>query len=315
MPQPKRGVLVQHPNARLSVYQRHLIVERVESGWTVAHAAQAAGVSRQTASKWVNRWRRLGADALHDASSRPRHTRPRVGRAITKRIIKARLRFRRGPHFLGWQLGLAGSTVHVVLRRLGLNRLNRRPTEEVRRYEWPEPGDLVHLDIKKLGRIGQGGGKRVLGQSAKNRHHGIGWEHVHVAIDDHSRLAYAEVCPDEAAATTVAFTQRAIDFFAAAGIQVRRILTDNGSPYRSSAFADLLADHDISMRKTRPYRPQTNGKAEAFVKIVTNEWAYARAYNNTEERTDRLGPFLRYYNLYRPHGGIGGQRPISRVHP
>jgi transposase InsO family protein len=302
---------VQHPNARLSVYQRALIVERVECGWTVVRAAEAAGVSRQTASKWVNRWRRLGADALRDASSRPRRTRPRVSQTIVKRIIKARLRFRRGPHFLGWQLGLAGSTVHVVLRRLGLNRLNRRPKEEVRRYEWPEPGDLVHLDIKKLGRIGQGGGKRF----GKNRSpRGLGWEHVHVAIDDHSRLAYAEICSDETAPTTVAFTQRAIDFFAAAGIQVRRILTDNGSPYCSFAFADLLSDHGISIRKTRPYRPQTNGKAEAFVKIVTNEWAYATAYQNNEERTQRLGPFLRYYNLYRPHGGIGGQRPISRVH-
>ncbi|MBU4555705.1 MAG: IS481 family transposase [Actinobacteria bacterium] len=302
---------MQHPNARLSVYQRHLIVERVKCGWTVVRAARAAGVSRQTASKWVNRWRRLGAESMCDASSRPHHTRPRVSQAIIKRIIKARLRFRRGPHFLGWQLGLAGSTVHVVLRRLGLNRLSRRPKEEVRRYEWPEPGDLVHLDIKKLGRIGQGGGKRF----GKNRSpRGLGWEHVHVAIDDHSRIAYAEICPDEAAATTVAFTRRAIEFFAAAGIEVRRILTDNGSAYRSGVFADLLADHDISMRKTRPYRPQTNGKAEAFVKIVANEWAYVRPYQNNEERAERLGPFLKYYNLYRPHGGIGGQRPISRVH-
>jgi transposase InsO family protein len=272
---------VQHPNARLSVYQRRLIVERVEVGWTVAQTARAAGVSRQTASKWVNRFRRSGPDALRDADSRPRHTRPRVGRDVVKRIIKARLRFRRGPHFLGWMLGLAGSTVHVVLRRLGLNRLHRHPREEVRRYEWPESGDLIHLDIKKLGRIGQGGGKRF-GTNRSAR--GLGWEHVHVAVDDHSRLAYAEICPDEAATTTVAFTGRAIDFFASAGIQVRRILTDNGSPYRSFAFADLLADHDISMRKTRPYRPQTNGKAEAFVKIVTNEWAYARAYQDNEER-------------------------------
>ena len=303
---------MQHPNARLSVYQRNLIVERVEAGWTVTHAARAVGVSRQTASKWVNRFRSSGPDGLRDASSRPLHTRPRVGTDVVRRIAKARLRFKRGPHFLGWMLGLAGSTVHVVLRRLGLNRLNQRPKEEVRRYEWPEPGDLIHLDIKKLGRIGQGGGKRF----GKNRSpRKLGWEYVHVAIDDHSRLAYAEVCENELATTTVAFTRRAIDFFAGAGIQVRRILTDNGSPYRSHLFADLLAEHGISMRKTRPYRPQTNGKAEAFVKIVTNEWAYARAYQNTEERTERLGPFLRYYNAFRPHGGIGGQRPISRVHP
>jgi transposase InsO family protein len=305
---------VQHPNARLSVFQRALIVERVTSGWSVSAAAHAAGVSRQTASKWINRFRLFGPEALRDASSRPRHTRPRVGQDVVRRIVKARLRFRRGPHFLGWRLGIAGSTVHVVLRRLGLNRLRRRPTQEVRRYEWPEAGDLLHLDIKKLGRIGEGGGKRIHGPSEEARARGIGWDHVHVAIDDHSRLAYAEVCENELATTTVAFTRRAIDFFAGAGVRVRRILTDNGSPYRSLAFADLLAEHHISMRKTRPYHPQTNGKAEAFVKIVTNEWAYGGAYRNTEERTQRLGPFLRYYNLYRPHGGLGGQRPISRVH-
>jgi transposase InsO family protein len=304
---------VQHPNARLTVYQRALIVERVASGWTVTRAADAAGVSRQTASKWVNRCRRSGPGALRDASSRPRRTRPTVGRDVVRRIVKARLRFRRGPRFLGWMLGLAGSTVHRVLRRLGLNRLRRASFEPVVRYEWAHPGDMVHLDIKKLGRIGEGGGKRVLGTGSRHRHRGIGWEHVHVAIDDHSRLAYAEVCDDELATTTVAFTERAVDFFAQAGVEVRRILTDNGSPYCSHAFRDLLAERGISMRKTRPYRPQTNGKAEAFVRIVTDEWAYARAYRNAEERADRLGPFLDYYNLYRPHGGIGGQRPISRV--
>jgi transposase InsO family protein len=306
---------VQHPNARLSVYQRGLIVERVACGWTVAQAARAAGVSRQTASKWVNRYRRDGSRALQDASSRPRRTCPRVGQSTVRRIVKARIRFRRGPHYLGWRLGLAGSTVHVVLRRLGLNRLQRHPKEDVRRYEWPEPGDLVHLDIKKLGRIGQGGGKRIHGGAQRKRDRGIGWDYVHVAIDDHSRLAYAEVCDNELATTTVAFTGRAIEFFAGAGVEVRRILTDNGSPYCSHLFAGLLAEHGISMRKTRPYRPQTNGKAEAFVKIISDEWAYAKAYQNTEERTERLGPFLRYYNLYRPHGGISGQRPISRVHP
>lgn len=304
---------MQHPNARLSVYQRGLIVERVRSGWTVTGAARAAGVSRQTASKWVNRFRRCGPSALGDASSRPRRTRPRVGPGAVKRIVKARLRFRRGPHFLGWQLGIAGSTVHVVLRRLGLNRLRHSEREKAMRYEWPEPGDLVHLDIKKLGRIGQGGGKRVHGGCQPHRYRGIGWDFVHVAIDDHSRLAYAEVCADERADTVVAFTARALGFFEGAGFGIRRILTDNGSAYCSHLFRDLLADRGISMRKTRPYRPQTNGKAEAFVRIVTDEWAYAGAYLNTEERTERLGPFLRYYNLYRPHGGIGGRQPITRV--
>lgn len=304
---------MQHPNARLSVYQRSLIVQRVDSGWTVSDAARAAGISRQTASKWVNRFRRHGEAALRDASSRPRRIRPRVDRATVKRIIKARLRFRRGPHYLGWLLELAGSTVHVVLRRLGLNRLKQPVRESVVRYEWPCPGDMIHLDIKKLGRIGEGGGKRVHGGGQSHAHRGIGWEYVHVAIDDHSRLAYAEVCADERAETTVAFTHRAIDFFEGAGMCVRRILTDNGSAYRSFVFRDALESRGIAMHKTRPYRPQTNGKAEAFVKIITNEWAYGRAYQNTKERTNRLDSFLKYYNLYRPHGGIGGQTPASRA--
>lgn len=305
---------MQHPNARLSVYQRGLIVDRVRSGWSVTQAAAAAGVSRQTASKWVNRYRRHGLGALRDASSRPRLTRPRVAREVVKRIVKARLRFRRGARYTGWKLGIAGSTVHVVLRRLGLNRLRSAEREKTMRYEWPEPGDLVHLDIKKLGRIGEGGGKRIHGPAAKNRFVGIGWDYVHVAIDDHSRLAFAEILPDETASSVSAFTEHALDFFSSAGIQVRRILTDNGVGYRSHAFRDLLAGREIAVKKTRPYRPQTNGKAEAFVRIVTNEWAYARAYQNTEERADRLDPFLRYYNLYRPHGGIGGKQPITRVH-
>lgn len=302
-----------HPNARLSAYQRRLIVERVSSGWTVTGAAAAAGVSRQTASKWVNRYRRLGGMALCDASSRPRHTRPRIGRDVIKRVVKARLRFRRGPHWLGWHLGMAGSTAYLVLRRLGMNRLHTRSTEQVARYEWRKPGDLVHLDIKKLGKIGEGGGKRVHGWTQAHAHRGIGWEYVHIAIDDHSRLAYAEVCDSERADTAVAFTERAIEFFEDAGVSIRRILTDNGSAYCSHAFAHVLAARGIAMRKTRPYRPQTNGKAEAFVKIVTNEWAYRRAYSNTRERAEMLGPFLRYYNLYRPHGGIGGKTPASRV--
>lgn len=212
-------------------------------------------------------------------------------------------------------LGLASSTVHRILCRLGLNRLRRISSEPARRYEWGSPGDLVHLDIKKLGRIGEGGGKRIHGGQSKYRDRGIGWDFVHVAIDDHSRLAYAEIRSDETGATVTDFTANALDFFAGVGVTVRRILTDNGSGYCSHAFRDLLADQGISMRKTRPYRPQTNGKAEAFVKIVTNEWAYARAYRNTKERAEYLGPFLRYYNRFRPHGGIGGQRPITRVLP
>lgn len=301
-----------HPNARLTVHGRLILVERIESGWPVGKAARAAGVSRQTAGKWARRFRESGEAGLVDASSRPHRLSPTVPSRRCHRIINARLRHRRGPHWLSWRLHIARSTIYAVLRRYGLSRLRTRHTDPVIRYEWPEPGDLVHLDVKKLGRIGTGGGKRVLGQGP-GRRGGVGWDFVHVAIDDHSRLAYAEICADERGETTVAFTIRALDFFEGAGVAVRRILTDNGSPYCSHVFADLLDSRGIAMKKTRPYRPQTNGKAEAFVKIITNEWAYGAAYQSNEERAEDLGPFLRFYNLHRPHGGIGGQTPISRV--
>lgn len=302
-----------HPNARLTVFGRRTLVERVESGWTVSAAALAAGVSRQTAGKWIGRYREFGEFGLLDASSRPHRIRPGVPVRRCRRIIKARLRYKRGPHWLAWKLRLARSTIYAVLRRSGLNRLKARSIETTARYEWPCPGDLIHLDIKKLGRIGQGGGKRVRGRVSGTHFKRLGWDYVHIAIDDHSRLAYAEIFSDETAASVVAFTAHALEFFEAAGIEARRILTDNGPGYRSHAFRELLEGRAISMHKTRPYRPQTNGKAEAFIKILSNEWAYGRAYLNTEERAEMLNPFLRYYNLERPHGGIGYQSPISRV--
>lgn len=304
-----------HPNARLTIHGRLLLAQRVESGWSVSAAAKASGVSRQTAAKWVGRFRELGELGLIDASSRPHRIQPGVPARRCRRIIKARLLHKRGPHWLSWRLHVARSTIYAVLRRFGLGRLKTRSVEKTVRYEWPCPGDMIHLDIKKLGRIGEGGGKRVHGPSAASRlrGRGLGWDYVHVAIDDHSRLAFAEIMPDETAVSVVVFTEHALEFFAGAGLEVRRVLTDNGSGYCSHAFRDLLAERGIVMRKTRPYRPQTNGKAEAFVKIVSNEWAYARPYGNTKERADMLGPFLRDYNLFRPHGGIGGHTPISRV--
>lgn len=302
-----------HPNARLTVHGRLILVQRIETGWTVSDAARAAGVSRQTASKWFARYCGCGAAGLADASSRPHRVRPRVSVRRCHRIINARLLHRRGPHWLSWHLRVARSTIYSVLRRYGLNRLKPRSTKPALRYEWPHPGDLVHLDIKKLGRIKDGGGHRIHGRIPGVRQRGIGWDYIHIAIDDHSRLAYAEVCPDERGETTIGFTTRALEFFEGAGIEVRRILTDNGSPYRSHAFAELLSSRGIAMKKTRPYHPQTNGKAEAFVKIITNEWGYGRAYLSNAERADSLGPFLNYYNLNRPHGGIDGQTPISRV--
>lgn len=302
-----------HPNARLNIHGRLLLVRRIESGWTVSAAAVAAGVSRQTAGKWFRRYLEGGRGGLVDASSRPHRTRPGVPRRRCRRILKARALLKRGPHFLAWRLKIARSTIYAVLRRYGVSRLKTREREPVVRYEWPSPGDMVHLDIKKLGRIKPGGGHRAFGRGPGMHHTGMGWDYVHVAIDDHSRLAFAEIWPDETARSVEAFTRHALDFFAGHGIEVLRILTDNGSGYRSHDFRDLLADRGISMHKTRPYRPQTNGKAEAFVKISTNEWAYGETYLSNEERAEKLGPFLREYNLFRPHGGIGGRPPITRV--
>jgi len=304
---------VHHPNARLTVHGRLLLCERVYlHGWSVTAAAEASGVSRQTASKWVRRFR-SGLFELRDRCSRPRRIPARVSRERMRAIIRARLRFRLGPHRLSWMLGYARSTIYLVLRRCGLNRLKQPSKEPVVRYEYPEPGGLIHLDIKKLGRIAEGGGKRAHGRGPGMHHKGYGWDYVHIAIDDHSRLAYAEICPDEQRHTTVAFTRRALEFYEGCGIEVQRILTDNGASYRSHVFLDLLADAGIKAIKTRPYHPQTNGKAEAFIRLLTNEWAYGRAYRNTEERAEMLGPFLRFYNLSRPHGGLDGSTPISRV--
>jgi transposase InsO family protein len=305
---------VSHRSARLTEYGRLLLCLRVcESGWTIAEAAEAAGVSRQTGSKWVGRFRAEGQAGLVDRSTRPQHSPTRLPPFVTSRIQAARLRFRWGPHRLSWMLGLARSTIYAVLLRAGLNRLRRLEVKApVRRYEWARPGDLLHLDTKKLGRIGQGGGKRF-DENLKGQACGLGWNFVHIAVDDHSRLAYAEELADETGLSAAMFTSRALTFFASHGITVRRILSDNAGCYRSREFLGVLATHGIACRKTRPYRPQTNGKAEAFVKILTNEWAYGAPFANTQERFEALAGFLAFYNQERPHGGIGGTRPIERV--
>lgn len=299
-----------HGSARLTVYQRGLICRRVlEEDWTVGEAAEAAGVSRQTASKWVHRFRSEGAGGLADRSTRP-HRIHRIAKSLERRIVNARLRHRFGPHQLSWLIGIARSTIYAVLRRLGLNRLARLESKlPVRRYEWPTPGDLIHFDTKKLGQI-LGIGKRFGGPP---RSKARGWDYVHVAVDDHSRLAYVEVLGDESGETAAVFAERALAAFASQGIKARRALTDNGSPYVSRAFAEVLRQHGIQHRRTRPYTPRTNGKAEAMVKLLINRWAYARPYRSSAERTRALDAFLWNYNHRRPHGGLNGATPISRV--
>jgi len=301
----------QHGSARLSVHSRQTIAMRVlEEGWTITAAATAANVSRQTASKWVGRFVSGGVAGLKDRSTRPHVIPRRVAQQLVEAIVELRHR-RMGPHRIGWTLGVARSTVYAVLRRLGLSHLRRlEPPRRVIRYEWPVPGDMVHLDTKKLGRIA-GVGKRFGGRPNLNR--GIGSNYAHVAIDDHSRLAYVEELPDEHPGTTVGFLERAVAFYASHGIQIRRVLSDNGGCYRSRLFLDVLQAHEIAERKTKPYHPQTNGKAERFIQSALREWAYGIPYNHSSERTDMLERWTHHYNWHRPHQGIKSVAPISRL--
>jgi transposase InsO family protein len=299
-----------HPNARLTPHGRRLLADRIRAGWTITAAADAAGISRQTGSKW---WWRARAGSLTDRSSAVHHQARRHPADLVARLCARRRELRVGPHILAWEAGLARSSVYAILRREGLGRLDRlEPRPPVVRYERERPGELVHLDTKMLGRIGPGGGHWIAGVKV-NRHRGIGWNRVHLAIDDHSRLAYAEELADESPATTAAFLLRAWHFYAGHGITIERILTDNGGCYRSRAFAAACAELGIRHRWTRPYRPQTNGKAERLVRTLLREWAYAKPFADTLERIVDLPRFLDFYNRRRPHWSLAGQPPMSRV--
>jgi transposase InsO family protein len=304
-----------HRNARLTPHGRLLLCERVAlHGWKLCEAAAAAGVSRQTAGKWLARWRRDGAVGLADRSSRPLRIALRIVGGLLRRVVLLRVTRRRGPAWIAWHTQLAAATVYRALRRLRLHRLRLiEPPEPAVRYCWPRAGDLLHLDTKKLGRIGAGGGKRFGGPRLRHRHDGIGWNYAHVAVDDATRLAYAEELVDERAETAAAFLGRALAFYAAHGIEVQRLLTDNGGCYHSHVFAAVADAHGVRRWYTQPYRPQTNGKAEAFVKILQNGWAYRRPYDSTAERIACLPRFLAYYNGYRPHGGLDGDTPLGRL--
>ena len=303
-----------HASARLTPKGRQLLVQRVRSGWTITHAAHAAGISRQTGSKWIARFRLEGASGLVDRTSIVHRQARAHPMTLVEAICARRRELRAGPHVLAWETGLPRSTVYALLRRRGLGRLDRlEPRPPVVRYERARPGELVHLDTKQLGRIGPGGGHRIHGTVARDRFRGIGWNRVHVAIDDHSRLAYAEELPDESPATTAAFLERAWRFYASHGITIERILTDNGGCYRSGLFASACDQLGIGHRFTRPYRPQTNGKAERLVRTLLSEWAYARPFHDTADRIALLPQFLDFYNRQRPHWSLNGQPPITRA--
>ncbi|WP_323376190.1 IS481 family transposase [Streptomyces sp. RB17] len=308
-----------HRNARLTVHGRRLLVERVRSGRPVAHVAAEMGISRPTAHKWIRRRRSEGESGLIDRSSRPRRTPHRTTAATEEQVCRLRQDRKPGPARIGPILGLPASTVHRILTRHGLNRLAHldRPTgRPIRRHERDRPGELVHVDVKKLGRIPDGGGHKVLGrQAGRARRSSVGFDYVHSAVDDHSRLAYSEIHPDEKATTCAAFLRRAAAFFATCGIDsVERVLTDNAWPYRKSfAWRQALTDLGATGKLTRIYRPQTNGKVERFNRTLLDEWAYLRPYTTNQERTDALTDFLHTYNHHRCHTALGGHPPISRV--
>jgi transposase InsO family protein len=307
---------VSHANARLTPRGRLILVERVAAGWPVSRAARAAGISRQTGSKWWHRYHREGEPGLVDRRSVVHHQARALEPVLVDELCRLRRGLRVGPHRLAWRTGISRSTIYAVLRRNGLSRLDRlEPRPPVIRYERAAPGELVHLDTKSLGRIMPGGGHRIHGRQAGDRHHGLGWNRVHVAVDDYSRLAYVEELADEAPATTAAFLERAVAFYAGHGIRVQRILTDNGNPYRSRDFRAACAALAISPRRTRPYRPQTNGKAERFIRTLLTEWAYARPFHDTAARVAALPAFIDFYNRSRPHWSLNGQPPVSRVPP
>lgn len=301
-----------HENARMTVHGRALLVRRVvEDGWTAASAADAAGVSVRTAFKWLARYRAGGAAALADRSSAPwrrPHRLPDETVAAIERLRRERLT---GPQ-IARALDLPRSTVGAILRRLGLGRLSAlEPKPPVIRYERAAPGELIHVDTKKLGRI-DGIGHRITGDR-RGQKKGIGWDLVHVCIDDASRLAYTEILPDEKKESACAFLTRALAFFAAHGVSVARVMTDNGSAYRSHDFRHLCATAGIRHIRTRPYTPRTNGKAERFIQTSLREWAYATAYRSSDERRQAMAPFIERYNTQRPHSALANQTPWQKL--
>jgi transposase InsO family protein len=304
-----------HANAPLGPKGRLTMVGRVlEEGWSLAQAAEAAGVSERTCSKWVVRYRAEGEAGLHDRSSAPKSIPHRTPDELVEAIAALR-RLRMTGAEIAFCLRMALSTVSAVLQRIGLGKLSRlEPPEPPNRYERRHAGELIHIDVKKLGKIRGGAGHRITGKrSGLHRNRGIGWDFVHVCVDDATRLAYVEVLADEKATTVVAFLRRAVEFYRRHGIRVERVMTDNGPGYRSTLHA--LACRALKLRhlRTRPYRPRTNGKAERFIRTLLGGWAYGAIYASSQERTAALDGWLWTYNHLRPHGSLSHKPPIARL--
>lgn len=325
-----------HANAALTPRARLRLARLVvEHGWTYAAAAKMFMVAPRTAKKWADRFRLEGVAGMLDRSSRPRVSPAKTSPALTRQIVNLRWRQRLGPVQIGGRLQMPASTVHAVLTRCRINRLSyidRVTGEPLRRYEHAHPGALIHVDVTKFANIPDGGGHKFVnreqgkrnaratahrtGERADRAHSyrpRIGIAFVHTVIDDHSRTAYAEICTDEKAATAIAVLQRAVAWFAERGVTVERVLSDNGSAYRSYAWRDACTALRITAKRTRPYRPQTNGKIERFHRTLADGWAYARLYENTAQRDAELTGWLHFYNHHRAHSAIGGRPPITRL--
>jgi transposase InsO family protein len=322
---------VSYRNARLTVHGRRLLVHRIRvEGAPVAHVAKAMGISRQCAHRWVNRWDAEGDAGLFDRSSRPHRMPTRTSAEVEAQVLACRAEHRRGQDWIGPELGIPARTVSRILRRYHVPRLVecdpltgeiiRASKTTAVRYERDRPGELVHMDVKKIGRIPDGGGWRAhgrqMGSTAAKKKARIGYDYVHSVVDDHSRYAYSEILDDEKAPTCASFFERALEHFAAAGITVERVMTDNHWSYtHSNALAALLDVHGIAHKLIRPHCPWQNGKVERFNRTLQTEWAYRQVFTSNEERADALAPWLDSYNTRRRHSALGGHPPISRLSP
>ena len=309
----------QHPNAPLTPEGRRRMVACVlDLHWTIEQTAERFQVDAKTVRKWRDRFLAEGEDGLHDRSSRPHHSPNRTRPALRHKVLQLRRRHRWGADHIAHETGLAASTVQAILRAEGLGRLDRgdRATAEPpKRYQRERPGELVHVDVKKLSGIRDGGGWKIHGRgnAPTAKRSSIGYRYVHTALDDCSRLAYSEVLDDEQGATAAAFWKRAHAWFASQHIRIERVLTDNGSCYRSRAWAEALADTGVTHKRTRPYRPQTNGKVERFHRILLEEWAYIRPWRSEHQRHHAYAGFMHFYNHHRAHGALGWSTPAAAL--
>lgn len=300
-----------HENARLTPQGRAQVVQRVEDGERVRVVARAVGVTDRTIRKWVTRWRTAPAQGLADRSSRPHHSPRATPPAIVDQIVALRRQRWTGVQIAA-RVGVSRATVGRLLRARGLARLRAlEPAAPVQRYQRATPGELLHLDTKKLGRILRPG-HRVTG-TRRGKLRGAGWEYAHVCVDDASRLAYVEVLPDERSGTAQGFLRRAVRWLQHVGVSVARVMTDNGSAYRSHAFSSRCAQLGVRQLRTRPYTPRTNGKAERFIQTLVRQWAYGRVYPSSAQRRARLSAWLHYYNVHRGHTSLAGRPPVSRL--